>query len=213
LLAAQRFSARPWIVFDFKRETVFDRIGFPPIRQISLSAKIPREPGLYLVSPRPGQDGFVDAFLWRCWERENVGLFIDELALMPDQSDALAAIYQQGRSKRIPVIGCSQRPVGVIRGVFSEASFFCVYRLNDRRDYKTIEGFTPADMSAPVPLYHWRWYDVSRNVLLHMRPCPDPETTADRLAQIVPSKPHAWHPFVWTGRTSGREPVKLNVKG
>jgi hypothetical protein len=209
LLSHQRLDRRPWVVFDFKREAIFDRIGFPPIQQLSLQSKPPSKPGLYLVSPRPGQDAFVDAFLWRVWEKENIGLFVDEAALMPEYGDAFPACLQQGRSKRIPIIACSQRPVGVARGLFSEANFFCVYRLTDRRDYKVIEGFAPADMSRPLPPYCWHWYDVAQNRLLDMSPVPDPETTADAIAGLLPSRANAWHPFVWTSRVSGREPVKL----
>jgi hypothetical protein len=97
----------------------------------------------------------------------------------------------------------------VIRGVFSEASFFCVYRLNDRRDYKTIEGFAPADMSLPLPAFHWHWYDVARNRLLTMAPVPVPPAIASRLTDDLPYKPSDWHPFAWTSRVSGRDKLKL----
>jgi hypothetical protein len=212
LLSAQRLNARPWIIFDFKREAIFDRIGFPPIRHISLVSAPPKKPGLYLVSPRPGQDELVDRFLWSVWEKENCGLYIDEAALMPDSGDAWPAILQQGRSKRIPVIACSQRPVGVARGLFSEASFYCVYRMTDKRDYRMVEGFAPADMGTPLPPYHWHWYDVQKNVSLAMRPCPPPEASADRINKELPAEANAWHPFSWTARPSGREPIK-QLKG
>src|SRR4029077_19733455 len=128
LLSRQRFDKRPWIAIDFKREALFDAVGIPPIRELELNEQPPRRPGLYIVSPRPDQDEALEAWLWRVWERENIGLFVDEAALMPDR-DAFRAVLQQGRSKRIPVIACTQRPVDVKRALFSEASFFAVYRL------------------------------------------------------------------------------------
>jgi hypothetical protein len=203
MLSHQRFDRRPWIAVDFKREEQFDKVGFPPIRQISLDDKIPRKPGLYLVSPVPGQDDWLESFLWRVWQRENCGLFIDEAMLMP-QGDAFPAILQQGRSKRIPVIACSQRPVGVARGLFSEASFICVYRLVDKRDYKIVEGFAPVDLSAELPRHHWYWYDVARHVQLAMSPVPPPDEITETLNAKLPYTPSGWHPFTWTSRPTGR---------
>jgi hypothetical protein len=203
LLSYQRFDKRPWIAFDFKRETIFDQVGFPPIQQIRLTDRVPKRPGLYLVSPRPGQDLEVEQLLWRVWMRENCGLYIDEAALMPD-GDAWPAILQQGRSKRIPVIACSQRPVGVARGLFSEANFFCVYRMVDRRDYKVVEGFVPANIGDPLPRFAWHWYDVETDELLAMGPVPPPATVAARLADVIPYHASDWHPFKWTSRPTGR---------
>jgi hypothetical protein len=208
MLAHQRFDKRPWIVLDFKREIIFDRVGFPPIIELTLGARPPRRPGLYLVSPRPGQDQLVEAFLWSIWERENVGIYVDEAALMPS-GDAFPAILQQGRSKRIPVIACSQRPVEVARGLFSEASYFCIYRMQDKRDYKTVEGFAPTDMSEPVPPFHWHWYDVARHVHLAMGPVPHPEAVASMLNERVPYTARDWHPFKWTSRAAGRDTMRL----
>lgn len=203
MLAHQRFERRPWVALDFKREEAFDMIGFPPIKQISLDDTPPKRPGLYLVSPLPGQDERLEAFLWRIWRKENCGLYVDEAALMPE-GDAFPAILQQGRSKRIPVIACSQRPVNVARGLFSEASFICVYSVVDRRDYRIIEGFAPIDFSRPLPRFHWHWYDVSRHEQLTMTPVPPPDHIAALLTERIPSRPNAWHPFHWTARPSGR---------
>jgi hypothetical protein len=208
LLAHQRLDKRPWVIIDFKREVIFDHVGFPPIVEMKLDDRPPKKPGLYLVSPRPGQGEQLEDFLWRLWEKENVGIYVDEAALMPS-GDAFPAILQQGRSKHIPVIACSQRPVNVARGLFSEASFFCVYRMLDKRDYKTIEGFTPADMGEPLPRYHWHWYDVERDTLLDMAPVPEPLTVAGMLNERAPYVAADWHPFAWTSRPSGRDQLKL----
>lgn len=203
MLAAQRFDKRPWIIIDSKREEIFDKIGFPPIQTLTLDSPIPKEKGLYLVSPIPGQEDALEAFLWRIWKRENVGLYVDEAASIPD-GNAFPAILQQGRSKRIPVIACAQRPVSVARALFSEASFFAVYRMTDKRDYKVVEGFVPGDLSQPLPWHCWHWYDRQTDTLLKMAPVPAPATIAASLNGRVPYRPRDWHPFSWTGRPSGR---------
>lgn len=185
LFSHMRFASRPWVIIDFKREQIFDAIGFPPIRAINYDT-VPRRKGVYILAPNPGQEEALDDWLWRVWKKENVGLFVDEASLMPD-SDAWQAILQQGRSKRIPVIACTQRPVMAKRALFSEASFFCVYRMQDKRDAKIIEGFVPADLSLPLPPHHWHWYDVARNRLLAMSPVPPPDHVADMMRAAVPS--------------------------
>jgi hypothetical protein len=204
MLAHQRLDIRPWLIFDFKRESFFDDIGFPPITVLGLDDKPPKRPGLYLVSPRPGDDDLVESFLWRIWEQENIGLYVDEAPLMPDSSSAFQACIQQGRSKRIPIIACTQRPVRVARGLFSEADFVCVYEVTDRRDYKLIEGLVPHRMSEPVAWHHWRWFDRKRRIVLNMAPVPRPEVVAAMLTARAPYRANAWHPFGWTGRASGR---------
>ena len=209
MLAHQRFDKRPWVAIDFKREQLFDAVGFPPIVQLSLDDKPPRKPGLYLVSPRPGQDDQLEAFIWRVWEHENIGLYVDEAPLMPDR-DAFAAVLQQGRSKRLPVIACTQRPVNVARGLFSEANFVCIYDIVDERDFKTIRGFVPAEMSEPLPAHHWRWWDRAARTVLTMRPVPPPAMVAGELVDRIPYQASGWHPFTWTSRPTGREATKLN---
>lgn len=189
MLAHQRFDRRPWVILDFKNEELFDAVGSPPLEPIRIGA-IPRRRGLYIANVRPGEEAALEAWLWQIFERGNIGLYVDEAALMPG-GDAFRAILQQGRSKRIPVIQCTQRPVDVKRGVFSEASFFAVYRMQDRRDAKIIEGFVPADLSAPLPTFHWRWYDVARNRLLVMGRVPDPAQVA---AQLRDALPYHWRP-------------------
>lgn len=200
LLAHQRFDVRPWLIIDFKREIIFDQIGFPPIQALHWKLPHKKARGVYLVQPIPGQEEQVEAFLWAIWRRGNIGVFVDEASLMPPASDAFRAILQQGRSKRIPVIACTQRPVNVARPLFSEASFFCCYRMADKRDYKTVEGFVPADLEQPLPRHWWRWYDVAENVLLTMKPVPPPEQVAELARTNMPAYVH---PFPWL--TSGRQ--------
>ena len=201
-LAHQRLHVRPWAIIDLKGEELFDTVGVPPIRPLGLDDKLPKAAGLYILRPVPGVDkDRLEAWLWSVWRRGNFGLFVDEAALMPDSDQgAYRAILQQGRAKRIPVIQCTQRPVDVPRPVFSEANFFAVYRMNDRRDYRTAEGFIPADLSAPLPPYHWRWYDVERNELTRFAPVPRKAAIAAMIRDRLPPPPPDWHPFKWIAR-------------
>lgn len=199
MLAHQRLDRRPWVIIDFKREAIFDDVGLPPLKPIGFQT-LPKRKGVYILSPNPGQDDWLEDWLWRVWKKENIGLYVDEASLMPD-GPAWQAILQQGRSKRIPVICCTQRPVYAKRAVFSEANFFCIYRINDQRDMRTVEGFVPVDLSLPLPAHHWRWYDVARNRLLSMGPTPDPQAVADQLRAAAP---HTVLPFDSFWRNASR---------
>ena len=96
--------------------------------------------------------------------------------MVPDQ-EAFQAILTQGRSKEIPAIILTQRPVWISRFVFSEADFYAVFHLNDRRDQKSVAEFTPNtplwDLTSRIPDYHFRWYDVSGDYSTQMQPVPD----------------------------------------
>lgn len=185
LLSHARFDKRPWVILDYKREELFDLVGFPPLQQLRVGA-MPRKRGLFIMSPRPDDDDAIEDWLWKIWEKGNVGLFVDEATLLPGQH-AFKAILRQGRSKRIPVIACTQRPVDIEREVFTEANFISVFRVQDERDYKTIRGFIRnQDVDKPLAERHSFWYDVARNLLLRLGPCPRPEAIVERFRDVVP---------------------------
>ena len=187
LLSHARFDARPWVILDYKGEELFDLVGQPPLIRLRLG-QLPPKRGLCIVSPRPDQDEAVEAWLWKIWEKGNIGLFVDEAALLPS-SGAVKAILRQGRSKRLPLIACTQRPIGIDREFFSEASYVACFRVQDERDYKIVAGFTrKADLSKPLPAHWSHWYDVGEDVALILKPVPPPRDIASRLASVVPQQ-------------------------
>lgn len=185
ILSKQNFKARPWIALDFKGEELWDQVGDPPMRPLKLG-KMPGKSGFYRMSIRPGDDDEFEDWLWRIWEKENIGLFCDESSLIP-QRNAFKAILRQGRSKRIPVIACTQRPVDCDREIFTESQFVSVFRLDDVRDYKIIQGFTRnAAIDRPLPPYHSYWYDKKQSKMVILKPVPPGNVIASRLKEEVP---------------------------
>ena len=180
LFSYSDFSRRPYVIVDFKGDDLIARIE--RAREISLN-EIPKAPGLYVLRPRPDQQEAVEKWLWKVWERGNIGLFFDEGYMIPNLG-ALNAILTQGRSLRIPTMILTQRPVYCSRFVFSEAGYFAIFRLNDERDYQTIRGFTPKndvfDFSNRLPPFTARWYDVSRDWSAIIDPVPGDEYILDR---------------------------------
>ena len=185
LLSKQRFDKRPWVCMDFKNEELWDSVGDPPMKELKLG-KLPGKKGLYRLRVHPGQEDELEAWLWKVWTAENIGLFCDEVSLVP-QKNAFKAILRQGRSKLIPVIACTQRPVDVDREVFTESQFVSVFRLDDARDYKVVQMFT-RDAPIHIPLKeHWSyWYDKRNFSCIPLKPVPSPDTIAANLRRAAP---------------------------
>ncbi len=188
LLSRQRFDKRPWVALDFKDEILWDQVGDPPMRPLRLN-QMPGKRGLYRLHVRPGQEDELEDWLWKIWERGNVGIFVDEVSLVP-QKHAFKAILRQGRSKLIPVIACTQRPVDCDREVFTEAQYRSFFGLEDARDYQVIRGlFGGQDIKdqAVKLKRHWSlWYDVKQKQLSMLKPCPSPATVAADLKRVAP---------------------------
>lgn len=191
LLSHARFDKRPWIILDYKNEILWENSGLDRVLQPLRVGKLPgkRDKGLFIANVKPGQEDEVEDWLWAIWSRGNIGLFADEASLIPKQN-AYKAILRQGRSKLIPVISCTQRPIDIDREVFTEASFVSLFRLQDTRDYKVVEYFTGMrDLrDAQLPKHWSRWYVGDTGGVRIMKPCPPPDQIVDRLRENVPYK-------------------------
>ena len=186
LLSKQRFDKRPWVALDFKDEVLWDMVGDPPMRELALG-KMPGKSGLYRMRVDPWDEDKLEDWLRDIWRRGNVGLFVDEVGLINRNSEAMKAILRQGRSKLIPVIACTQRPVDICREFYSESQYKMIFRLDDLRDYKTIHMFTGGfDVSAPLPQHCSYWIDTRQRVKWTMKPTPPPNEIASALKQSVP---------------------------
>jgi hypothetical protein len=181
---------KPWVMFNFKGDEHLESIK--EAKDISLDY-VPgkKDKGLFIVTPTPydlegtnKERSNVDKFLMKLWERENIGIFIDE-CFMVGNSPALVLNLTQGRSKRIPMILCTQRPVWITRFAFSEASFIQVFDLNDDRDISTVESFVPIDWDEESRLKEHcsYYYDIARNEVFRFAPVPDMDAILARLTE------------------------------
>lgn len=186
LLSHQNFETMPWTMFDFKGDDLLSSI--PYVKPWSITQPPPREAGLYSVSPHPSQKEEVEDYLSQVWENENHGLYCDEGYMIEKDNDAFNAILTQGRSKNIPVICLTQRPAWVSRFVFSEADYFAVFHLNDKRDQKTVEYFFPTSIEERLDDYHSRWYDVGQDKIFHVSPVPNDNSMRERFEQKLKPK-------------------------
>lgn len=200
LLAATRlWEKMPCVLIDYKGDKL---IGAVPARDIEPDKPVPKAPGLYRLHSNPflDKDDPVDTFLRRVWDNGETGLFFDEAYMLPDRygrsSGTLRALFTTGRSRKIPIISLTQRPVDVTRYNFSEASHHVVFRLNDKADRDTVRARVPqADFDdafgegRTLPRYHSLWYDVDRDTVFRIGPCPDPR---EILRRFPPVEKTAW---------------------
>ena len=168
----------PWIVYNWKRDESIDAI--PGAREIELD-ELPESPGVFIVHPLPREESDVEDQMWAIWGRGNMGVLVDEGYMAGDHNEALRALLTQGRSKQIPLIVLSQRPVWLERFIFTESEYRQMFRLGDTEDIRTMKRYIPesprnvpggVDLSRRLPDYYSYYYDVSADTLHVTRPVP-----------------------------------------
>jgi hypothetical protein len=174
----------PWVIIDYKHDPLIAQI--PQIEEIKVDAKIPKHPGLYVTHPLPIQTEQVEQLLWRIWQKGHTGLWVDEGHILPDKG-SLQALLSQGRSKSVPVIILSQRPVWLNRFVLSESGYFSVFGMNDKRDRQTIASFLPGiDLEEKLPARYSYYYDVAQDRAFLMKPVPGKDDILNRFVDRNP---------------------------
>jgi hypothetical protein len=198
-LSERNFTEMPWIVIDFKGDSHIRALqGTKPILS---GGKVPSEPGIYVARPIPESDeAWVEDLLWGIWHQGNTGLYVDEGYMIGSKSKAFNALLTQGRSKVVPMITLSQRPVWLSRFVISEAEFHQVFFLSDSQDREIVQRFIPYDITERrLPRFHSWYYDVARDEFDGLKPVPKPSLIYSRIAarleslehpQIVPTQRH-----------------------
>lgn len=179
-LSHRRFDLMPWVVYDFKRDGSISTL--PYARPIAVT-EIPVKPGVYVVNPLPDDVDGVENQMQHIWQRGSMGIYIDEGYMVGNNNRAFRSLLTQGRSKQIPMIVLSQRPVWMDRFVFSESEFFQVFRLQHKKDVENVRGFVPADLGKRLPEFYSYYYDVKTDTVSVLRPVPEIETIHETFAR------------------------------
>jgi len=187
-LSQKDFKRKAWIVLNHKGDDLIDSIE--GAHHVDLNFR-PKKPGLYIYHPIPDvDDSEVTQLLWDIHAMGDIGVYVDEGYMIPNRDPAFQALLTQGRSKKIPMIILSQRPVWLTRFAISESDFFQIFQLGDQRDRQTVQGFVPVDleklMQAPVNTqpalkkFHSIYYDVGANKCVIMTPVPTADAVLAR---------------------------------
>lgn len=197
LLSHMNYDKQPWFIIDIKEDPLLGAIKEAQEIPIDIK-KLPREPGLYITHPLPHHREQMEDFMWKIWHKKNAGLYVDESYLVPD-GDALRALLVTGRSRKIPMIMVSQRPVQVPRHVFSEADFYSVFHLGDNRDKKTVGEFFPSyykhQEEHDLPERYSHWYQVSSRAHFVLQPVEDRDTILSRFSTRLGER-REWNGFI-----------------
>lgn len=168
-LSQRQFDVRPWVIYNFKHDENLDAI--PGVKLIELD-DLPVKPGLYMAHPGPYDSEALEAHMMAIWAAGNMGLYVDEGYMVDRNSRAFSLLQTQGRSKHIPMITLSQRPVWLNRFVFSESDFFQIFQLQHKKDRDKIGEYVPANIEERLPAYHSYYYDVAEDKLDVWSPVP-----------------------------------------
>jgi DNA helicase HerA-like ATPase len=175
ILAQSDFDVRPWIVLDYKHDELINAISRA---EPASYEELPDSPGIYILTVLPGEESRIDAWFKKVWEREDLGVLIDEGYMIDPRSQWFNACLTQGRSKRISMVILSQRPVWLSRFVFSEADFFCVYDLTHVKDQEKVAEYIRDDnrriLDRPLARFHFYYYDVGEKRVELSAPAPAP---------------------------------------
>lgn len=170
-LAMRNYDVKPWVVYDFKYDEFIGSI--PGTFELDVNAPAPEHPGLYVVHPIPeDDDDAVEDQMTDIWKRENIGVFVDEGYMLSNRNKGFRKLLTQGRSKHIPMIVCTQRPVWIDKFVFTESEYKQVFRLQNREDQKKVEEYVPYELYRLEKRWSW-YYDSPSDQLTKLRPVPD----------------------------------------
>jgi hypothetical protein len=184
-LTRSNFLRFPWVVIDTKRDTHIKKLEDAGAIEISVFDHPPETPGIYIVRPDHRNANDLNDFLFRVWEFERTGIFIDEGHQVHEMApSALRSLLTQGRSKNIPMIVLSQRPAFIGRFTMSEADFYQIFRLVHFDDRKTVEKNTGFDLDEYTFEQHWSlWYQVEDEKTFEFQPCPPAEDSIKQIAK------------------------------
>jgi hypothetical protein len=182
LLSSRDFDEKPWTILDYKGDPFISQIvRANNLKEITPDKPPPTKPGLYRMKLRPHiDDNAVERWLYKVWENEKHGLYVDEGYALPQRA-AFDIVLTQGRSKHIPIIALYQRPVWMSRFAIAQADFVGVFDQFDERDIKTTQTFVKPYKSKELgtislydelPPYYFHWFNVAAKQTTIMRPVP-----------------------------------------
>jgi hypothetical protein len=199
-LSRANFETQPWVILDYKGDELIYRIERAEPTDLDT---VPQAPGIYILTILPGEEEELSNWFHQVWEQQNVGILVDE-GYMIDRNDRwFNACLTQGRSRHIPMIILSQRPVWLSRFVFSEANFLQVFDLTHYKDMDVIEGYIRDDdrkqLETPLEEFNSFYYDVGKRQLETIPPAPGDEKILkaidDRLVRLQTRENPRLRPF------------------
>lgn len=170
-----RYSPQRVIALDTKHEPLFEHIANGDDKTVVVHSRdemldaykqktgaeyiIVRPPAAELSDPE-----LLDAYLQDIYEScRDVLTFVDELYMFHQGSRAfpgLIGLLTRGRARALTTLMATQRPAWVSRFALTESQRFYIFRLSDRRDWKTLASIGPFEEweTKPIPKFHYLYW-------------------------------------------------------
>jgi hypothetical protein len=185
-LSGQNFHEMPWVIINYKNDEHLNNID--KVEELDLSSKLPTKPGLYMLRPHPDDLDGINEWFGRVNEHENIGIFCDEIFMLGQHCKNFNVLFMQGRSKHVPMIVCTQRPVLCTPFAFSEATFFMIFNLIKKVDRERVAGDVPIPVNYRLPPFHSYWYKVGTDAVQSFKPVPGENELLKRIDSKMPNK-------------------------
>src|ERR1700734_1434544 len=182
------FDVRPWVIIDYKNDDLINGIEKAELIDYKV---LPSRPGIYILKVLPGEEDLLSDWFRRVWEHEGIGIYVDEGYMVAQRDQWFNACLTQGRSKHIPMIILSQRPVWMSRFVFSEADFMQVFDLTHSQDMAKVREYVKGDTSKELPEFHSYYYDVGKKRLVTFGPVPSGDDLLSKIDSRLPGRRRA----------------------
>ncbi len=190
-LSHRSINDMTWIAMDFKGD---DTLAQMPVTDImDIDEEIPSNPGLYYLKVEPSRRGAATTeFFKRAYERGECGILIDETLAIGNANEGFNLCLFLGRSRKVPMIMCTQRPVGMEVNARNQATFWQIFKIRNKKDRDSLREDVPEeliDLEKPLPQYQSYWFDVARDYTAKLKPTPPEEESFERIMRRMWTPP------------------------
>lgn len=191
LLSTQDIDSRPWIIIDYKGDELINSIE--KAEDIDYDVNLDKlKPGIYILRVLPREEANLTDFFQRVWMHEDIGIFIDEGYMIGNRDKYFNACLTQGRSKHIPMIVLTQRPLWLSRFVFSEASYFFIFDITHSKDRGVVKEYVKDEyrdrVDEKLKRFHSLYYDVGDPNMRVVGPAPDGDVILGLIDAKLPKR-------------------------
>jgi len=182
-LSFRSIDSMTWIAMDFKGD---DTLAAMPVTDIiELDDEIPDRPGLFYIQVPPSRhQEYTSDFFMKVYQRGECGVLVDETLALGARNDGFNQCLFMGRSRSVPMIMCTQRPVSIEKNARNQVNFFQVMYIGDQDDRDALQKNIPReilDISEPPPGYCSYWFDQRRRWGALLAPSPPEEESMQRI--------------------------------
>jgi hypothetical protein len=178
MLGLRDFGEQPWLIVDHKRD---DKIAKIPAETLNLNTRFLPSRGLFVTRPSfNGKDKEdLDDLLGRIFRKGNFGIYVDEGHLM-GRLQSMQEIMVAGRSRRVCCMWISQRASHIDPFIWSQSTFYRVFRLQTALDKKRFNENFPIKWFDPEP-FHSHYFDGTQGHTFYLGPSPRLDETLKRI--------------------------------